>query len=118
MPRKQKRRLEPAYLIAHGDVEEVRFQAGNYWHTATPAGLTFNCKCQAGQHTVTWQEDIPLILAILSAHRDQLWKVLCDGERMLLARPDAGYKGKRLTFCLVGVIWPTDEVLTFVSFRE
>src|SRR5258708_6737157 len=84
MPRKQKRRLEPAYLIAHGDVEEVRFQAGNYWHTATPAGLTFNCKCQAGQHTVTWQEDIPLILAILSAHRDQLWKVLCDGERMLL----------------------------------
>jgi hypothetical protein len=95
---------------------EVRLQvSGKLWHKVTLAGPEFKCKCSQRIHIISWFEDIPLLLRILAYHRDEEWNVLCDGERMLLALPLAGYKGKHHITRLVGVIWPTDGILTFVS---
>ena len=56
-----------------------------------------------------------MILRILAGHRDELWNLICDGEAMLLIAPGEQHQGKPFNTRLVGVIWPSDGVLTFVS---
>ncbi len=107
---KRKRRLEPVII---NERDEIRFQlSGQFWHRVTPAGPEFRCK-HHDMHLVTW-EDIKAILDRLAQHRDELWNLLCDGERVILAKPDAGYKENQ-PCRLVGVIWPAGDTLTFVS---
>ncbi len=109
---KHSRRLEPVIY----DNGVFRFQVnGHIWFKDTPAGPEFRCKCQERTHIVTWLEDIPTIHRILASHRDELWNLLCDQQRLVLALPLAHYKAEHPTTRLVGVIWPTDRTLTFVS---